>query len=386
MLLSAPNPFLRRRRDQSQSESPSPSSVTENNSSTALRPRSAVVSARFFRSLIYIIALVFVILVEVGNVSNKPVLRDIYFLKIDLSEIIPLSVPDAALINSIARSIGLHDFYQVGLWNFCEGYEDGSGITYCSPPKTLYSFNPVDILMDELLSGATIALPGEINSALDLARIASNWMFVLFLVSAILIFLCIILAPFSVPSTTTSLPQASVSKPIQPEKATFKTPIPKRLALPLTALTFITFIATLAASVVATALFTVFKIVFANNAANLNVSAELGVHMLVFMWIAVAFVLLGFVMQCYELCSCCCCLCSRRQKKRRMFKQFVKEQKRTGQCNRNEAVKHEMHQRQPYYPPGLDANRDWADVAEDARRESQSLQQDGLHGLGRIRV
>ena len=31
-------------------------------------------------------------------------------------------MPNASLINSIAQSIGLHDFYQVGLWNFCEGY------------------------------------------------------------------------------------------------------------------------------------------------------------------------------------------------------------------------------------------------------------------------
>jgi hypothetical protein len=35
-----------------------------------------------------------------------------------------MNVPNAVLINSIARTIGLHDFYQVGLWNFCEGYQD----------------------------------------------------------------------------------------------------------------------------------------------------------------------------------------------------------------------------------------------------------------------
>ena len=60
--------------------------------------------------------------VLVGNTSNKPVLNDIYFFKLDLADIIPMSVPNASLINSIAQSIGLHDFYQVGLWNFCEGY------------------------------------------------------------------------------------------------------------------------------------------------------------------------------------------------------------------------------------------------------------------------
>jgi hypothetical protein len=63
--------------------------------------------------------------VEIGNTHNKPVLRDSYFLKIDVSNILPSTSPeDAILVNSIARSIGIHDFYQVGLWNFCEGYND----------------------------------------------------------------------------------------------------------------------------------------------------------------------------------------------------------------------------------------------------------------------
>lgn len=144
--------FNRRKKDPGQLQS---SPAEDNSYSTFVRPRGSVIRARLFRSVVYIIALIFIILVEVGSLSNKPVLRDTYFLKLDLSNIIPVTVPDAALINSIARSIGLHDFYQVGLWNFCEGFADGNGITYCSPPETMYSFNPVTILMNELLAGAT---------------------------------------------------------------------------------------------------------------------------------------------------------------------------------------------------------------------------------------
>lgn len=63
--------------------------------------------------------------VVIGNLNVKqPVLTSIYFFKLDLTDIIPTSVPNANLINSIARTIGLHDFYQVGMWNFCEGYLD----------------------------------------------------------------------------------------------------------------------------------------------------------------------------------------------------------------------------------------------------------------------
>lgn len=77
-------------------------------------------------------------------------------MKLDLSHIIPQAVPQAALINSIARTLGLHDFYQVGLWNYCAGYDNG--ITGCSKPRTLYWFNPVQIILSELLSGATSKL------------------------------------------------------------------------------------------------------------------------------------------------------------------------------------------------------------------------------------
>lgn len=109
---------------------------------------------RLLRSFLHLIAWIFLVLVLIANVSNKPVLRETYFMKIDLSNIIPLNVPNARFINSIARSIGLHDFYQVGLWNFCEGYND-EGITFCSKPETLYWFNPIEIILSELLSGAS---------------------------------------------------------------------------------------------------------------------------------------------------------------------------------------------------------------------------------------
>ncbi|KAL2259304.1 hypothetical protein VTK26DRAFT_7071 [Humicola hyalothermophila] len=75
-------------------------------------------------SCAYLIAWIFLLLVVIGNTYPRPVLKDIYFFKLNLADIIPTSVPNAQLINSIARSIGLHDFYQVGLWNFCEGYID----------------------------------------------------------------------------------------------------------------------------------------------------------------------------------------------------------------------------------------------------------------------
>lgn len=105
-------------------------------------------------SCLLLISLTFIILVEIGNVRIDPILNNIYFIKLDLADIIPYSVPNSVLINSIAQTLGLHDYYTVGLWNFCEG-NYGEGVLKCSNPKTLYWFNPVDILQNELLAGAT---------------------------------------------------------------------------------------------------------------------------------------------------------------------------------------------------------------------------------------
>jgi hypothetical protein len=81
-------------------------------------------------------------------------LSNIYFVRINLSHVIPSTISNAQLLNTIAQSIGLHDYYQFGLWGYCEG-NVGVGITYCSKPETLYWFNPVEIITSELLAGAT---------------------------------------------------------------------------------------------------------------------------------------------------------------------------------------------------------------------------------------
>lgn len=105
-------------------------------------------------SFFLFVALVFLILVQIAGVRNKPIIKNWYFIKFDFSNVVPSSVPNFALINTIAQTLGLHDFYQVGLWGFCEGYK-GQGVTFCSEPQTLYWFNPVEIIRNELLAGAS---------------------------------------------------------------------------------------------------------------------------------------------------------------------------------------------------------------------------------------
>lgn len=106
-------------------------------------------------ALLLVISVIFIILVEVGNIGDRPVSRDTYFIDLDLSNVVPVAVPNAVLINSIAQTLGLNDHYRVGLWNYCAYNIGESGFDNCSDPKTLWWFNPVEILQSQLLAGAS---------------------------------------------------------------------------------------------------------------------------------------------------------------------------------------------------------------------------------------
>lgn len=234
--------------------------------------RNAIIIASAF----YFLSIIFLILVEIGNTANKPVLRDMYFYKLDLTDIIPASVPNAVLINSIARSLGLHDFYQVGVWNFCEGYND-EGITYCSTPQKLYWFNPVEVLTNELLAGASIALPNAVNDILTLVRIASQCMFGFFMACIVVNLVLMVAGPVAVFSRWWSLPFGLLS--------------------------FISSMLIVAASGVATAMSVIFRWALTQQ-SDLNIRAYVGVRMMVFMWIASVFTIIATLIHSGAGCFC----------------------------------------------------------------------------------
>lgn len=68
----------------------------------------------------------------------------------------------------------------------------------------------------------------------------------------------------------------------------------------------------IAASVIATVMFTIMQNEFQNNITEVNIGASVGTEMFAFMWVASACCLIPFVI---HLCLSCCCL-SRRDIKR----------------------------------------------------------------------
>lgn len=235
-------------------------------------------------SFFLFVAVIFLILVNIAGVRNKAVIRDWYFIRLDLSNIVPASVPNFALINTIAQTLGLHDFYQVSMWGYCEGYE-GEGVTFCSEPETLYWFNPVEILRNQLLAGASINLPADINDILDLIKLASQWMFGLFLTGTVLSFVLIFLMPISVYT--------------------------RWLTLLVSILAFLNALIVTAASVIATVMFIIFRNTI-GGVAELNIGAEIGITLFAFMWIASAFTIFASLVQ----MGLCCCCASRRDVRR----------------------------------------------------------------------
>ncbi|KAF4345465.1 SUR7 [Fusarium beomiforme] len=224
----------------------------------------------------FFLSIPFLLLVIIGNTSVNSVLNDIYFFKLDVSQVIPISVDNSQLLNSVARSLGLHDFYQVGLWNFCEGYND-EGVTYCSDPKQWYWFNPVEILVSELLAGARIALPAEAVTVLNLLKIGSRIMYGCFMAGICINFVLMFLSFLAIRSRWWSLPLAILS--------------------------FCAMVLVGLAAIIATTISIAAKVALTKQ-DQLNIRADIGIKMFAFMWIAAIFTFLSFAL--HAAMGCCC--------------------------------------------------------------------------------
>ncbi|PTB69739.1 hypothetical protein BBK36DRAFT_46078 [Trichoderma citrinoviride] len=226
--------------------------------------------------LCYFITIPFLILVLIGNTHINGFLDDIFFFKLDVSHIIPISVENSNLLNSVARSLGLHDFYQVGVWSYCEGYND-EGVTFCSPPKSFFWFDPVEVLVGELLAGARIALPSEVVTILTLLRIGSQVMYAFFMSGIVLNCVLLLLTPLVLKTRWFSLCTALIG--------------------------FVAGLVLTVAAVIATVISVAAKIALTAQ-DQLNIHCDIGGKMFVFMWIAALATDFAFIL--HAAMGCCC--------------------------------------------------------------------------------
>ncbi|KAF8248281.1 hypothetical protein K440DRAFT_485912, partial [Wilcoxina mikolae CBS 423.85] len=237
-------------------------------------------------------AIIFLILVLLENTINTHILTSIYFLSIDASQVIPRSYPNAMLVNSIAQTLGLRGFYQVGLWNYCEGYK-AEGVTFCGTPKPLYCFDPVTKLLSQLMAGATIAIPSNITDALSYAKTASHWMFACFFVGIGFLSVSFVIGKIDFHF----LQLVTLSNDLSGWVGSCN----RRNSYIVGVISFIAGLFTTVGATVSTVLYVVFRRVF-ESAPEFNIRANLGERMYIFVWLAVGFVIAAFIVNTGACC------------------------------------------------------------------------------------
>jgi hypothetical protein len=90
-------------------------------------------------------------------------------------------------LTGVASSKELKSFYQVGLWSYCEGEKnDGvEKITYCSPSKTQFWFDPVDVWGFKNTSLQNV-LGDDLQKGLNTYKKLAGWMNWAFIIATIL--------------------------------------------------------------------------------------------------------------------------------------------------------------------------------------------------------
>ena len=90
-------------------------------------------------------------------------------------------------LTGAASSKDLEDFYKVGLWSYCSGQYEGNveKYTYCSPSKTNFWFNPVDVWGLKNTSVQNV-LGDDFQKGLDTYKKVAGWMNWAFIIATIL--------------------------------------------------------------------------------------------------------------------------------------------------------------------------------------------------------
>jgi hypothetical protein len=127
-------------------------------------------------------------------------------------------------LQGAAKSAQLKDFYTVGLWNYCEGDQDKDGketITFCSPRKANFWFNPVDVWKLNEEAGQKI-FSDKMQKGLDAYHKVAGWMYSAYIIAIILTFAEFVVGLAAIFSRWGSLVTTVISTVSYPKSTTFK--------------------------------------------------------------------------------------------------------------------------------------------------------------------
>ncbi|KAL4918960.1 SUR7/PalI family-domain-containing protein [Aspergillus aurantiobrunneus] len=247
-----------------------------------------------------IAALVCLIVVGLGSTDNgNNSLRELYFFRADLRDLnsstpiqngvsdalqeLNLSVDDgdiSAALDQVQQYFNIPDFYNIGLFGYCEGNvtsSDAYQVSNCSSPKAEFWFNPVEVWNLESL-GLQNALPSDVQDALNVYKNVSKWMSIAYIIAFAATGLEILLGITAIFSRWGSCVTTLIA---------------------MTAFLF-----TAAASVTSTAMFSVVTGVFNDKIKPYGIEGSMGRNIYAATWLATAFSLAAALF--WAISSCCC--------------------------------------------------------------------------------
>jgi len=256
-------------------------------------------------------SLVCLLLVMVGQLSNNDkapttnLQADLFFFKANMTAFRkdPQGIADKLAdkldklghkndlldaLTGAASSKDLEDFYKVGLWSYCSGEYDDARVekyTYCSPSKTNFWFNPVDVWGLKNTSVQNV-LGDDFQKGLDTYKKVAGWMNWAFIIATILTAAEFVFGFFAIFSRWGSLVVTIISTASS--------------------------IFTIAAAATATGVYGVLTGVFKTALEDYEIEASMGNKMLQVMWLGVAFSIASGL---FWLLSVCCCSGSSGHKK-----------------------------------------------------------------------
>ncbi|KAF1990319.1 hypothetical protein K402DRAFT_439749 [Aulographum hederae CBS 113979] len=254
-----------------------------------------------------IASLVCIVLALLGQQSKGGLQSSIYFFKADLSNftanpanIDTSNIPDIpgttvdnnllAALTRVADAGNLKDFYQVGLWNYCDGeiQNGNANVDFCSDRKANFWFNPVEVWGLNGTSAQEL-FPKELNDGLNVYKKVAGWMFTAYIVALCLTIgeiLLGFLAIFSRWGSFITTIVSAVSIPLDPHSCNASS------------------IFTIAAALTSTILYASLTAAVNTALKPYNIHASLGNRMLSIVWLAVAFSLGAGLFWTFSVCCC----------------------------------------------------------------------------------
>ncbi|KAJ5385061.1 Actin cortical patch SUR7/pH-response regulator PalI [Penicillium concentricum] len=258
------------------------------------------VACIFTPYVLTIASLICIIMVGLGcTKASSDTLNNLYFIRLDLSNISTgsaitseitdrlndlhiTSVTAAEIeetIKTFQNDADIADFYDIGLWGYCEGNstKGKDTVSSCTDPKAQFYFNPSSIL-----GVSETQLEKELGSGfkktLNIYKAVSKWMFIAYLVAFIATCAQVLLGIFAIFSRWGSCVTTIVS--------------------------IVSFLFTLGASLTSTIMFSIAKGSIGTALKVYGVEVDLGKNIYIATWFAVAFSLGATI---FWMFSTCCC-------------------------------------------------------------------------------